>query len=233
MGEKYRGQQRTIIARLPDSQVRSKIFKSAGQRLRGTKYFITSQMTPSCDERKKFLLPEFKAKRNDPANRAIIRKDKLYIKNQLQRQFLNPTLPNVADSASDDVTMVSQSVVKSEGGSCFRGYAAPATSIDEVARLRKFLAHRKLEVSSASHIVYAYRVTGPDGRVTENFDSDRDWNCGLELLKMMQLNNLTDTFCLATRRCDPDYVYIGKRRFELMKSLCLQAHGNLGELGEQ
>ncbi len=144
---------------------------------------------------------------------------------QLQKQFLNPTLPTLPDTASDVTDMTASSENKTEGGSTFRGYAAPATTLDEVARLRKHLGYRPI----SSHIVYAYRTTNSRGGIVENFDSDRNWNCGLELLNMMRANNITDTLCLATRTCAPDYVHIGKRRFELMNSLCLQASKNLGE----
>ena len=44
------------------------------------------------------------------------------------------------------------------------------------------LAPQRPEVAAATHTVYAYRLH-EHNTVEENFDSDRDWSCGLELLK--------------------------------------------------
>ena len=41
------------------------------------------------------------------------------------------------------------------------------------------------------------------------FDSDHDWNTGLELLKEMRATNIMGV-CYATRQCKPGYTYIGK-----------------------
>ena len=83
------------------------------------------------------------------------------------------------------------------------------------------------EVAAATHVVYAYRIEGRHGRMQENFDSDRDWHCGLELLKEMREKEIDGALWIATRTCSSQYTHIGKRRFELMTSLCNQAYEKL------
>ena len=75
-----------------------------------------------------------------------------------------------------------------DSGSSFRGYNAEVTTINDVACVRQYLVANKPEVTNASHIIYAYRLESR-GKITENFDSDRDWSTGHELLKMIRENN--------------------------------------------
>ncbi len=67
------------------------------------------------------------------------------------------------------------------------------------------------DVSKATHIIYAYRLETRAGKMTENFDSDRDWGTGFELLKMMRDNDVVNTVCIATRLCNPGYSHIYKK----------------------
>jgi hypothetical protein len=180
-------------------------------------------MPPSQAECKQFIMPDYKTLKADPTSKAKIQQDKLVIKGRVQTQFMKPVLPEVPKTAGNDISNVSSSEDKAEGGSIFKGFSANVSNVHDIARIRKILALIP-EVAAATHVVLAYRLKG-HGKIEENFDSDRDWNCGLELLKSMKSSNLTNTLWIATRTCSSDFKHIGNRRFELMTSLCAEAHG--------
>ena len=145
-----------------------------------------------------------------------------FIKGKVQKQFAKPVLPEVPASADNDISMVSSSAVQNEGGSSFKGFSAPVNNINDVARIRKFIVQRP-DVTAATHVVFAYRYEGSSGQVTENFDSDRDWYCGLELLNHMKQLEIVNSLWIAIRTCSRDFSHIGRRRFEIMNTLCSQA----------
>ena len=119
LGKFAAGKQRPMIARIPVTAERSLIFRSAN-RLRDTKHFISSQMPPSRAERKQFALTEFKAKKADVTNKAVLRQDKLFVKGKLQTQFLRPRLPDTSIAIPNDTSMVAESREKQEGGNTFK-----------------------------------------------------------------------------------------------------------------
>ena len=221
MGKTITGQSRAIIARIPDSNQKSLIFKNAN-RLHDTQHFISQQMPPSFTERRQFAMPEYQKLKSDPRSKAVLSQDKLYVKNKLQTQYQAPTL-SVHPPSNTPPTEIKVSKDKKDSGSSFRGYSAEVNTINDVACVRQYLVANKPEVTNASHIIYAYRLESR-GKITENFDSDRDWSTGHELLKMMRENNMTNTLCIATRMCHPGFSHIGKKRFAHINDLCLQAY---------
>ena len=63
--------------------------------------------------------------------------------------------------------------------------------------------------------------------VTENFDSDSDYGVGLELLKAMQQDGVTDTIWVVSRTCDSTSASsLGKRRFDIACQVCREAEQN-------
>ena len=86
LGKFTPGKQRAMIACIPDAGTRSKIFKNAN-RLSKTNHYICSQIPPSMDERKQFVLPEYKAKKADVNNKATLRQGKLLIKGIYRTSF--------------------------------------------------------------------------------------------------------------------------------------------------
>ena len=219
LGKPIAGRQRPLIVRIPNSSDRSRIFQNA-TRLKDTRHFISSQIPPSRTERKLFALPVFQSKRDDPQNRASLKQDKLYIRGKLQTQFSKPTLPVYNDGALE--YDISSSKDKKDGGSCFRGYYCDVPDLQGVTNARTQLICRP-EVKRANHVIFAYRLPLQRGKLLENFDSDHDWNTGLELLKEMHANDITGV-CYATRQCNPGYTHIGKKRFTIINELCVQAY---------
>ena len=62
-------------------------------------------------------------------------------------------------------------------------------------------------------------------KIQENYESDRDWGTGFELLKMMRHNNIVNAVCIATRLCNPGYSHIGKNDLHTLMMLVFK-HSN-------
>jgi hypothetical protein len=218
LGKISAGHSRPMIARIPDSSQRADIFKNA-KRLHSTKHFISAQIPPSRSERKQFAMPEYKAKKEDPNNRAMLRQDKLYVRGKLQTQYTQAKLPHCDNPSFQHDIKVSKE--RKEGGSSFRGFYTQADNLQAVSSAHTQLICRP-DVSRATYLIYAYRLE-QRGKIVENFDSDRDWGTGHELLKAMRDNGVTGV-CFATRICNPGYIHIGKKRFQIITDLCMQSY---------
>lgn len=216
-----------MIARIPESAQRSLIFKNAN-RLRDTRHYLSQQMPPGRSERRQFALPYYKDMKADGRNKAVLAQDKLYVRNKLQLQYVKPSLP-VCPLTDESPCRITESRSKKDGGSVFHGYAAHISDITDVADIRQYLITNNPEVTNASHVIYAFRYESR-GKTHENFDSDRDHGCGFELLKMMRQHDITNALCIATRKCNPGFSHIGKRRFTHINEACLNAYTSLSDV---
>jgi hypothetical protein len=216
------GMSRPMIVKLPIAAEFSLVMSKV-KSLSGTHHFITQQLPPTTRERKQFTLPMFKAVRQDKTRQARIVQDRLYVDGTLQCQFLPGVLPDVitVSSPGDDDTAISRSATTSDSGSTFTGFASPVHSLMDVRHVLDTLLQQP-QVAAATHLIYAYRID--NAGIIENFDSDTDFGVGLELLKSMTDGNLMNTLFVATRTCGPNFVHIGKRRFDHVRTLCMEAH---------
>jgi hypothetical protein len=108
---------------------------------------------------------------------------------------------------------------------CDKRYAAKVTCIDDVSTVldQALLVEG---VAEATHRIFAYRIQ--QGRATvENFDSDGDHGIGLELLRKMQDDSITNRIWIATRSCHADFTHIGNKRYEHAKTVCSEASTSL------
>jgi len=126
-----------------------------------------------------------------------------------------------ANSQIDEIT-ISSSDILDEGGSIFQGFAANASSMYDVRRtLDKLL--KSPENASATHIMYAYCFDDPKlGRI-ENFESDGDFGLGLEMIKVINDQDITDCMLMLTSKCGPNIQHIRNRRFEITEQACKAA----------
>ena len=141
-------------------------------RLKNTRHYLNCQVPAEIRERNQYALPEFKAKRQNPANKARLINGRLFVKGRLQSRFLTPTLPEVDDDVPEFTVTESESI--SDTGSTFKGYAAAITSLDDIS-------------------------AALGGSIHENFDSDNDDGVGLELLKAMSDANVVNKLWVVTR----------------------------------
>ncbi len=89
-----------------------------------------------------------------------------------------------------------------------------ATTLDDVSEVVNQVIQEQ-GVSSASHVISAYRVSDGD-KLLANFDSDGDHGLGLELLKTLRARNETNVVCLTIRTCSPNFRHLGRKRFNML-----------------
>ena len=224
LGKYMQGKQRPILATIPDGDDKYHIFKNIS-RLKNTGHFINQQMPASNTERRQFAMKEYQSKKADVRNKAMMKQDKLIIKGKVQKQYLRPNLSVPKTSDTSDL-VITHSQDKRDGGSTFKGFCMRAKGTEDVARAIQHLSTRS-DVMESSHVIYAYRFSGPNGKMEENFESDTDWGTGFELLKAMRDKNIVDHVCIAIRICKPGYSHIGKNRFMHINDLCVQAYEKL------
>ncbi len=224
LGPRINGVTRPILAKFPVSEELNLLFRHTN-RLRETRHSVVRQMPPAMNERKQFAFDEYKAKKVDPRNKARLSNDKLFLKGKLQTQFQRPVLP---DSSDLEAPLIMEGTEIREKGSTFNGYAANIASMEELKSCIDAVIV-KPGVASSSHMIYAYRITDGRRKVVENFSSDGDHGMGLSLLKHLRNRTTTNTVCIVTRNCDPGFVHLGNRRFELM---CQTVDVALNELGQ-
>jgi hypothetical protein len=225
IGYKNPNYSRSIIAKFPVANEREAVMKNAN-RLKDTDHRISKQIPASVRERTQFAWSDFKDKKKNPANKARLDNGKMYVKGRLQQQYLPPLLP-VIPPDDNDVPEFNISASKSitDKGSTSTGYVAKVTCIDDVSAVldQALLVEG---VAEATHRIFAYRIQ--QGRATvENFDSDGDHGIGLELLRKMQDDSITNRIWIATRSCHADFTHIGNKRYEHAKTVCSEASTSL------
>ena len=228
LGKRSPAYARSIVAKFPNALELDQVLKHSN-RLRGTRHYVQRQMPPDVIERKNFAIDEFKAKRQDPQNNAKLVNEKLFIRGKLQTQYQAHALSalTVDEHSSDhEPPNITESDVILDSGSVFQSYAATVTTLNDVSAVMNNVL-QKPGISSANHVVYAYRISGDSDSILENFCSDGDHGLGLELLKSMRSVDVIDTVCATTRTCDSNYIHLGKKRFQYIRDTATEALSKL------
>ena len=220
LGTRRPDRSRQIVVRLPVASELQTIMKHTN-RLKGTRHFVSRQLPAEHRERQQFALDRYKAARTNPANKASMVREKLFIKGQLQSQFLPDKLP-LPNSEAAEIEVTEGPSVDDQCGSKFAGFSARVGSLEDVRTVRDQLLMRP-SVAGTSDLMFAYRISGPNGAVRENFDSEFDYGVGLQLLRSMREDDLMNVVCFATRTCSKGYRHIGDRRFKIINSICGEA----------
>ena len=222
MGTKTNNNERTIIAKIPNSDDMSCIMKHTPN-LKDSHSYIEKQLPASMQERRKMVVPHFKAAR-DAGKKAVIKNDKLYIGGSLERQYMAQPLPEGMKSFEPNVE-TGETV--EDSGSVFSGYADRVKNLDEVrGTLDELLSDTK--ISKCTHVMYAFKIGD-----LQNFDSDGDWGIGSGLLRHLQQVDSDNVMIIATRNCSPNFEHIGKKRIEHSISVCEAALTSLESELEQ
>ena len=80
-------------------------------------------------------------------NKALLRQDKLNVKNKLQTQYLKPVL-----SDQHPPIPITESREQKDNGNVFKGYYATVTDIHDISQVRTYLVSNKLDVTKASYV---------------------------------------------------------------------------------
>ena len=156
--------------------------------------------------------------------------DKLFVNGKYQSQHQAPKLPalNMDEVIDTDLPDITVSDDISDADSVFTSYAAEVTDMKSVGTAVNWVL-LKPRVSSSTHMIYAYRFTDDSGITTDNFCSDGDYGLGLELLKLMRESDNTNVVCVTTRTCSPDYVHLGRKRFQYVRDTAIEAIKKLSD----
>ena len=186
MGQASGNYNRMLIARIPKRGDHNKIFDNA-KILHGSNYSITKQIPPEIDERRQFAWAEYKKAKSEKKP-ARFDGGTLVVGGTPVSRFQPLTIPAIGTSlrglpsptlacGSSDVTV--------EGHHTFQAWAIPAQSVGDVREgLDQLL--QKGDLAGATHVPYAYRFTGVDGRLIENFESDGDTNAGIQTIRILR-----------------------------------------------
>ena len=139
---------------------------------------------------------------------------------------ITPALTVDEHSSDHKPPNITESDVISDSGSVFQSYAATVTTLNDVSAVMNNVL-QKPGISSANHVVYAYRISGDSDSILENFCSDRDHGLELELLKSMRSVDVIDTVCVTTRTCDSNYIHLVKKRFQYIRDTATEALNKL------
>ena len=168
MGQASGNYNRMLIARIPKRGDHNKIFDNA-KVLHGSNYSITKQIPPEIDERRQFAWAEYKKAKSEKKP-ARFDGGTLVVGGTPVSRFQPLTIPAIGTSlrglpsptlacGSSDVTV--------EGHHTFQAWAIPAQSVGDVREgLDQML--QKGDLAGATHVPYAYRFKGVDGRLVEN-----------------------------------------------------------------
>ena len=213
-------QNRPLLVKIPEADQIAMVMQHT-KNLTGMRHSVSRQLPPEKRERKQYVLPILKEAKKDRNNQAKLMDERLYIKGNLQKQYLPSPLPL---DVSTDVTgiVIKEGEPIEDGNSTFSGYSAPVSSLRDVRRVVDKLLQSP-SAAQCSHFMYAYRIS-TDQVTIENYHSDCDHGVGLELLKTMKDKDITNTVFIATRACQANFKHIGSKRFEHASATCMQAH---------
>lgn len=133
--------------------------------------------------------------------------------------------PTAEDIITDDEVSITVNQGKSieDNGNRFIGHAVPVESLKQVRRSIVEVM-RINNITSASHNIYAYRFTSPDGSTHEGSDDDGEFGAGRALLKTLSDNEVTNTLVMVSRWYGSK---IGPRRFTHINDAGMSAVKNM------
>ena len=86
-------------------------------------------------------------------------------------------------------------------------------------------------MSSADHVPYAYRITGPDGELKQNFDSDCDLRSGLTMLIYLRENQAQNVTVFVAQYVAGNVPITTKDKTSAMQQAVSAALNELGRHG--
>ena len=81
--------------------------------------------------------------------------------------------------------------------STFQGHISDATSVEDIAPSLQVM-FMDTRVARATHNTYAYRVLS-DGKITEHYEDDGEWDAGRRILKILQNKSLVNKLVVVSR----------------------------------
>ena len=103
-------------------------------------------------------------------------------------------------------------------GSVFQGHVKSISSLEDAVQARDAL-FQEPSVASASHIMYAYRISNDDGTFLQGNSDDGEYRGSSILLEQIEGKMMKDVFLAVSRvHKGPN---LGKKRFKLIEQACI------------
>lgn len=219
VGAKNRNQPRIIVAKFNPGFGKDIVLRHGKNLDRAKNYGVNEQLPQELEQRKKQLLPQFKAARsnNEKPKWAL---DKLVVGNKVI-QVPKDTVRNIN---TNTIKLATEMKIRHaphmehdkdslRGPTTYQGHTADISSQEDIIpALHAIYADYK--VARASHNTYAYRIRSAEGRLTEHFQDDGDHGAGHHLLKLMQEKDITNRLVCVTTWSSG--ARLGRARYEQM-----------------
>ena len=214
-----------MIAKLPYAQDQKKVFDNIAA-LKGTKHVITKQYPSEVEERRQFAWKAFKQAKASGHKAHFDHSGRLYIENKHITRFDPMPLPPVsaAVATSGSVEMPSgNSDIVFVNNHAFQAMIYKVKDYDGVREAKDRLLSNAETISEATHIPYAYRfATG-----TENYNSDRDFFGGTQILSSMRRHNIVDAVVFVLH-FEPPFLITKAEKQECINDIVKAAAQNIG-----
>jgi hypothetical protein len=187
---------RSIIAKLSNQRSHDTIFKNV-RSLKDKDFSLQQQLPTEVVERRKRLWQKYKDAKKNTKNDVKWNLDKLVINGTSytaydDHQEINP---EVLEEFNIDVKHTQH---VTEDGSTFMGHSANIEDKSEIpAVMASIMQDRSL--ATATHNIYAYRISKGLGLYEEGFRDDGEHGAGFKMLKYMQDEDKADCILIVTR----------------------------------
>ena len=209
-----KGNPRPIIAKLICGK---ECIIGHAKNLAGTKYFVSVQMPPELSERKKKVAKIFKSSRQDGKKPRYDRRGDSVIVDK--RKYQAPSVPLCTATPSDIMTRqmhmgITSSKAVDDKGNRFIAHMAAITSVSDIPVALSAIKNRHYSIASATHNMFAVRATNGTA-VQEYSDDDGEYGLSQEILKVLQLYNVTNRLVVVTRWASG--IQLGRKRYSIVR----------------
>ena len=214
VGQKGTRYTRPIVARFSTFEEKVKVVNFIKNLDRSKKISIQIELPPELNKRKKKLWPMFKEARSS-GKKVRWLGEKLTIDNKVveaPKDFVRPLQVDMIENISK--IKFRNGTPKLIRDSTFQGHISDVTSVEDIAPSLQVM-FMDTRVARATHNTYAYRVL-PDGKITEHYEYDGEWDAERRILKILQNKNLVNKLVVVSRWFGGQN--LGPKRFEYIEA---------------
>ncbi len=187
------------------------------------KYFVSEQLPESHQEAKRQARRETLALRkkfdeqfkDDPDNKpkVQIKKNKVYVNNELQKPLVVPPEPNDLFPPEDEQKKIDRIKPKESGLQGERGssFWAAAVKVSNGPEVRRAYTHMRQKYPSATHIMAAYKFE-QNGKTFYGYQDDKEFGGSYKIAEAIDNKGAMGVAVFVMRKYGG--VHIGKSRFD-------------------
>lgn len=210
-GVKASGKRRTIVAKFNPSEGKEIVLKHTKNLVKAKKFGVSEQLPRELEERKKQLLPQFKAAKNSKKNAKFVL-DRLVIDNKVTKVEKDSVKDvNVATTEVASSMTVKRAAPMKYENTTLQGHAAPITAQEDIMPAIHAI-YGDIRVARATHNIYAYRLKHGD-QVAEHYEDDGDHGAGRHLLNLLRELSITNQLVCVSRWCS-GRTFLGRARYD-------------------